>query len=82
MLGLEILLPVAAVVVVHIIQVATLVQVQRVKVTMVEMERVILLALVVEAALVPSVETALALPLQVSAVLVVLVVLHRLLARP
>ena len=51
--------------------------------TMAEMALVlILLALVVEAALVPSVETALALPLQVSAVLVVLVVLHRLLARP
>tara|TARA_R110000868_G_scaffold386801_1_gene655208 strand:+ start:232 stop:381 length:150 start_codon:yes stop_codon:yes gene_type:complete len=49
---------------------------------MVALGRVILLALVVEAALVPSVETALVVPLQVSAVLVVLVVLHRLLARP
>ena len=51
--------------------------------TMAEMALVlILLALVVEAALVPSVETALVVPLQVSAVMAVLVVLHRLRARP
>ena len=63
-LGLEILLPVAAVVVVHIIQVP-LVQVQRVKVTMAEMALVHSPVLAAAAALVPSVETALVLAVQV-----------------
>ena len=80
-LELEILLPVAAVVVVHFIQVP-LVQVQQVKVTMVVRAVARMEVRVVVAVLLPSVSTALVVQDQVPEVLVVLVVLHRLLAHP